>query len=435
MKPAIALLLAVCLFAQPPQTAVRGQQFVDLLVAGNFSAAEAVFDSTMKSKLPESSLRAAWQSVLSQAGPFQKQLGTKVAKVQGYDVANVKCEFQQGTLTVRVVFDQAQHVAGLFFLPPESSSAAAYQPPSYVNQASFKDKEVLFGTQDWMVHGTVTIPAGVGPFPAVVLVHGSGPNDRDETVGPNKPFRDLAWGLASSRIAVLRYEKRTREHGAKWAAAGKDFTVKEESVDDTLSAVQVLRSTERVDPNRIFVLGHSLGATLAPWIGKADSRIAGLIILAGITRPFEDVIVDQYTYLASLGQASSKDLAKIQAQAARVKDPQLSSDTPKESLPFSVPAPYWLALRSYNPAEVARGLAQPMLILQGERDYQVTMQDLDGWKKALSARRNVTIKSYPDLNHLFMEGAGKSRPEEYQKAGHVSRQVITDIAAWIGERK
>jgi len=87
-------------------------------------------------------------------------------------------------------------------------------------------------------------PEGKGPFPAVVLVHGSGPQDRDETIGPNKPFRDLAWGLASQGIAVLRYDKRTKVHGAMMAGAVEQFTVKEETIDDALAAVALLRGTD-----------------------------------------------------------------------------------------------------------------------------------------------------------------------------------------------
>jgi fermentation-respiration switch protein FrsA (DUF1100 family) len=112
----------------------------------------------------------------------------------------------------------------------------------------------------------------------------------------------------------------------------------------------------------------------------------------------------------------------------------LSSTTPKERLPFGIPAPYWLALKGYEPPEVARQLSQPMLILQGERDYQVTLQDFEGWKAALSSRKDVSFKTYPNLNHLFMEGAGKARPVEYKNPGHVSQAVVEDIANWINGR-
>ena len=147
--------------------------------------------------------------------------------------------------------------------------------------------------------GTLSMPVGRGAA-AIVLVHGSGPNNRDETLGPNKPFRDLAWGLAQRGIAVLRYEKRTRQHGAKLAAANRNFTVREETTEDAVLAVKLLRSRKEFDPKRIFVLGHSLGGTLAPRIAVEDGALAGIIILAGATRPLQDVAREQLVYLSSI---------------------------------------------------------------------------------------------------------------------------------------
>src|SRR5205807_1890533 len=123
--------------------------------------------------------------------------------------------------------------------------------------------------------------------------------------------------------------------------------------------------------------------------------------------------------------AGKQQLATIKEQAARVKDPQLSADVLPEKLPLGIAAPYWLDLRGYEPAAVAaRSCSCPMFIVQGERDYQVTMDDFQGWKKQLGKRKDVTFKSYLRLNHLFMAGTGKATPEEYEKAGHVDREVI-----------
>jgi hypothetical protein len=285
------------------------------------------------------------------------------------------------------------------------------------------------------VPGTLSLPKGLGPFPAIVLVHGSGPQDRDETLGPNKPFRDLADGLVSRGIAVLRYEKRTKEHANQFASLKDSITVKEETIEDALLAVSLLRKTERIDQKKVFVLGHSLGGMLIPRIGNLDPKIAGLIVMAGTTRSMEDVILDQLSYIYSLDGTISENeksqISKIKLQIARVKDPTLATSTQSIDLPFGVPAKYWLDLRGYNPPEVALNLKQPMLILQGERDYQVTMEDLAGWKKYLSSKSNVEFKTYQRLNHLFIEGEGKITPQEYNVAGHVAEIVIDDIAEWI----
>jgi alpha-beta hydrolase superfamily lysophospholipase len=233
---------------------------------------------------------------------------------------------------------------------------------------------------------------------------------------------------------VLRYDKRTKVHGAKMAKLD-GMTVREETIDDALLAVKHLRERAEIDRKRIFVLGHSLGAMLAPRIAKRDETVAGLIILAGPTRPLGDLMVEQFEYIFSLdGKLSTTEKKKIESlkkTAALVKSPELTADTPRSMLFPGAPASYWLDLRGYRPAEVARGIDRPMLILQGERDYQVTMADFRGWKEALGERDNVRLESFPALNHLFIPGKGPSTPREYQQPGHVDEAVIRTIVEWI----
>jgi fermentation-respiration switch protein FrsA (DUF1100 family) len=294
---------------------------------------------------------------------------------------------------------------------------------------------VAVGSGEWALPGTLTIPNGGGPFPAVVLVHGSGPNNRDESLGPVAPFKDLAWGLASQGIAVLRYDKRTFVYQAAIAALGGDITVKEETVDDAAAAVDLLRSTEGIDPGAVFVLGHSLGGMLVPRIAAAAPEAGGFIILAGAARPLEDLVLEQTEYIVSLDGTVTPDeqamLDQLRAVVAKVKSPDLSPRTSAAELPLGTMGRYWLDLRGYQPAEEAKGIARPILVLQGERDYQVTMADFALWQQALSGLPNVTLKTYPDLNHLFITGTGKSTPAEYQAPGHVSQAVVDDIAAFV----
>lgn len=432
----MSVLSYATIFAQQVETAkadsvkVLAEDFVSLLSKEDFTAAVKNFDAAVRAALPPVKLEQTWKSLLTQVGSFKSQLGMRTERVQGYDIVFVSCQFEESPLDVKVVFNGAKQIAGLFFVPmqakPETHAPSGSESPN--------EKEVVIGRGKWAVPGTLSFPNGTGPFPAVVLVHGSGPNDRDETIGPNKPFRDLARGLASRGIAVLRYDKRTKKHASRLALLKDSLTVKEEVIDDALLAVSLLRDTDRIDPKKIFVLGHSLGGMLVPRIVSLDSHIAGLIIVAGASRPLEDVILEQMTYLFSLGGPLSDEkklrLDAIRSQVARVKDPTLSPTAPSTELPLGIPAKYWLDLRGYNPPEVARGLKQPMLILQGERDYQVTMEDFAGWKKYLSSQPNVVFKSYPNLNHLFIEGEGKSTPSEYNTPGHVAEVVIDDIAAW-----
>ena len=410
------------------------RSFVALLAQEDFAAAVRRFDNVMRAGMPTKKLEEAWRSIVERCGPFQKQLGVRAAKHRRYDIALVTCEFKEATVDIKVVFDSRRRVTGLWLVPTQAHTA--YTPPTYAKLNSFEKREVLIGKGGWALPGTLTIPLGEGPFPAVVLVHGSGPHDHDESIGPNKPFRDMAWGLASRKIAVLRYEKRTKAHARKIAALKGGLTVKEEVTDDALAAAALLRATEGIDPDRVFVLGHSLGGMLIPRIGMSDRKIAGFIVMAGTARPLEDVILEQMLYVTAsdgvVSEQGNAQLETIRLQVAKVKDRHLSPSTPPQELPLGVPARYWLDLRGYSAPTVARKLARPMLILHGGRDYQVTEKDLLVWQEALSSRKNVQFKVYPKLNHLFIEGGGKSTPAEYAIPGHVAEAIIEDIANWIG---
>jgi dienelactone hydrolase len=426
---------AVAAEEKPSPLAATATAMVDALAKGDYAAAGKDFDDVMLKAFPVAKRERTWKKVVEQVGPFQKRTGVRVEKSGKYDVVFVTCRFEKMPLDVKVVFDGGK-ITGLFFLP--AKGAYDFKPPPYARPDLYREVAVTVGAADWPLPGTLTLPKGDGTFPAVVLLHGSGPQDRDETIGPNKPLRDLAWGLASQGIAVLRYEKRTREHGVRLAGDKERLTVKEEVVDDAVAAAAELRKHKEVDGKRVFVLGHSLGALMAPEVGARDPSLAGLVLLAGNSRPLEDVVLDQFTYLFSLKKERSDEdrekLEKIKKQVARLKEPKLAADTPAADMLLGAPAAYWLALRAYDAKATAARLKQPMLILQGERDYQVTMDDFEGWKKALAKRSGVRFKSYPRLNHLFMDGEGKARPEEYEKAGHVSREVVDDIAAWIKKR-
>jgi dienelactone hydrolase len=212
------------------------------------------------------------------------------------------------------------------------------------------------------------------------------------------------------------------------------MTVKEETIDDVLAAVTWLRSRQGIDPSRVFVLGHSLGGMLAPRIAAASADARGFIVMAGAVRSLEQSLVDQTRYLieadgqvAPVEKQQLDEMEKIAAAVRALTNADLRSSRPVGG----VPASYWADLRGYDPPAAARAITRPLLVLQGERDYQVTMADFARWREALSGRPNVTLRSYPALNHLFMPGKGPSLPAEYTSPAHVDPQVIDDIAGWI----
>ncbi|MHB2150072.1 alpha/beta hydrolase [Calditrichota bacterium LG25] len=408
-------------------------QFIDLLEQAQFDSAVGYMDANMSNALPAEKLRAMWQSLQQQMGNFKARSGVRTETVQIYRVVYVTCEFEKGKLDAKVVFDRQNKIGGLFFVPHQQ--AQGWQPPDYVDTQAFTEIDTLKIPTTWQLPASLSLPNGPGPFPAVVLVHGSGPNDRDESIGPNKPFRDLAWGLATRGIAVLRYEKRTRIYPNIVDSLRGQFTLIEETVEDALAGVSFLRDIVEIDPEKIIVLGHSLGGYAIPRIARYYPRLAGFIIMAGSARPLPDVLQEQYRYIFNLdGQITAEEQLKLQeldSLIALIRNESFLKKADPTQLILGAPPAYWLDLMQYDPLKMVERLRKPILVLQGGRDYQVTKRDFDLWKEHLKHNPKATFKYYYALNHLFMSGKGMATPQEYEKPGHVDKQVIEDIATWI----
>ena len=404
---------------------------VNQLFDGDAAVILARATPQVRQALSKAQLKTAVESVRTMAGSFRSQVSTRQEQVQGFDVVIVTCAFEKAMVDVQFAFDANGRIAGFFMRP--AAPTEQYSSPDYVDPDSFLARDIVVDAGGWPLPGTLTTPVGDGPFPLVVLVHGSGPSDRDASFGPNKVFKDLAEGLASSGVAALRYDKRTFEHARRIATLA-EFTPKEELIDDAIAAVALARTVSKIDGKRVYVLGHSLGGMMAPRIAQADTTIAGLIIMAGAVRSMEQSIVDQARYLAEYdGQESADErqhLRELERFARRVRSIQ-PGDDPVVGGGTSAPASYWLSMRDYDPPVTAAGLPQDLLVLQGARDYQVTPADFERWQSALREHPRSQTILYPALDHLFFAGAGKSHPQEYSKAGHVEAEVIADIAGWI----
>src|ERR1700688_1565084 len=367
----------------------------------HFDEASKQFDGDMARALPKGKLEETWNGLLRQVGDFEQIITTRNQEIQGYQVVFVTCAFVKGVLDVKVVFDRQGQIGGLYFVPPQRN-ASAWSPPEYVQGARIHEQSVTVGSKPWQVPGVLTLPSGSGPFPGIVLVHGSGPLDEDESIepnGPNKPFKDLAWGMASRGIVVLRYKKRTLVHGAELKKKIPLFTVRDETTDDADAAVNALVRTPTVNPKRIYILGHSLGGMLAPRIAAGNDKIAGIVILAGPSRPIERCLVEQVKYLVALsGTNKGKDerqVENVQRIAHEIEDPNLKPEAIVDVMGAPIPGSYWLDLRNYDPVKSAVKLNIPILVLQGGRDYEVSeANDFDAWKTGLSGQTNASFKLY-----------------------------------------
>ncbi len=358
--------------------------------AGRFGEIRELFAPGLRALVSVDAVRAGWTAEIGRCGPVTS-VGAPVSEPAANGMVEIRipvtCEHDGLTVIVSAAEDGA--LLGLRLGPADAARPIEpWAPPDYADPAAFTEHDVTVGDGPLAVPGTVTVPRSAGPWPGVVLLGGSGPADRDATLGRNKPFRDLAWGLASRGIAVLRYEKVTYAH-ADQVRHDRNFTVADEYLRHAGPAVELLR--QELGVTAAFVLGHSLGGTVAPRVAAADPAVAGLVILAGGTRPLHWTAVRQLRYLAALDPATATaaraTVAELTRQAEVVDSPELSPAIPDSDLPFGMPAAYWLDLRGYDPVATAARLTTPMLILQGGRDYQVTVaDDLPGGTPSPTAR-------------------------------------------------
>jgi uncharacterized protein len=415
-------LSAVLALAQPAADSVAtARKALDLLLGGKYAELTPLFTPQMQKEYSAAALAKLGEQIQT-FGALSKVDDPQVQRSGANTIAVFPVQFANQSINARFIVNPAGLVAGMFLLPGE----AAWQPPAYSKAGSFTERQVTVGADEWKLPGSLSVPSGSGPFPAVVLVHGTGPNNRDGQIGGTKVFRDLAEGLASRGIVVLRYEKRTLQYRSKIAGL-KEMTVHEETAEDAVRAAALLRQQKEVDPKRVYVLGHSLGGYVAPRIAEEDGQLAGLILLAANARPIEDLILEQAEYL----KFPEKTLEDIRGHVKTVKrlEPGDADAPPVLGMRVS----YLLDLKGYDPVALAKRVNIPMLILQGERDFQVTLKDLALWKAGLGARKDVVFKTYPALNHIFVAGEGRSSEAEYRKPGHVAPEVVDDIAKWLGK--
>ena len=416
------LALAMPFIAHASNTAqATATRLLDHLDAKQYSQAESLFTAEMAAAVPIDKLQQVWESLPQQVGAAQGRGTAKVTAHQGMQVVVVPLKYAKAALIAQIAINADGKVAGFLIQPAPPPPAAA--PAA---DATYKEREFPVGD----LPGTLAMPTTAGKVPAVVLVHGSGPQDRDETIGPNRPFLDIARGLAEQGIAVLRYEKRSKARPQDFTSS--QYTMDDETTNDAVAAVAALRAAPGIDPDKVFVLGHSQGGMLAPRIAQHSGKIAGLVLLAAPARSLLTLLPEQNRYLfnadGSISAQEQQVLDQLQQMISKVRSNAAIAD---QDTPLGLPAHYWRTFDKINPVADAQSLALPMLLLQGGRDFQVTDTDWQLWRKALADVPRASFRHYPALNHLGIAGEGAGSLDEYQKPGHVDAQLIADTAAWI----
>ncbi|MBR2041344.1 MAG: alpha/beta fold hydrolase [Oscillospiraceae bacterium] len=304
-----------------------------------------------------------------------------------------------------------------------------------------EEKIIVGEGTEFPLNGILTVPENCGKkVPAVVFVHGSGSSNMDEKVMKLTPFKDLAKGLAKRGIASVRYDKRSFAHGRKMLKKGS-LTVKEEVIEDAVLASKLLKKDSRIDPEKVFIIGHSMGAMLAPRIDAEGGDFCGLILMAGTLDTLEEVLFRQL-------EEMKNGKSKIMAWVASMQDKkfrksfehlyEISDDEAKKrKYAGGVDLYYFKEMGEHRAAEYLEKTEKPVLIMQGSRDLQVDFEkDFGGYRRLFGERENFSFRLYEGLNHCFVPALYddiSKATKEFSVERHIGEEVISDIAGWILE--
>lgn len=408
----------------------RGRELLRMLIEGRMEAFVASADERVKGLLDVEGLRTNWSMVEFQVGKFRSEGFATIRRSGDQWVCRFVCRFEKGVFDGRILLNDRRELSGLAFDRVESDTY--YAPPEYVHLDSFREECVTVSAGAFPLPGLLCIPKTREKHAAVVIVGRMGAQDQDGTLGPNRPLRDVAWGLASKGVATLRYENRRKAYAAVPEAS--QWTLEEEVIQDALAAAALLRQREEVDPRRVFLLGHELGAFAAPLAARRDEKLAGLVLLAPPGRPILDWLYERREYIAkaddNVDPFERKELDELKQALELVRAGKVHD----AATPLGMPASFLASVQTADPLAAAAELRAPILLLRGRRDFETNARDLEIWRERIGARPNVRIREYDKLNHYFIPGGGYPTDLEYQMEGTVQEQVLIDIAQWIRER-
>ncbi len=386
------------------------------------------FDDRMKSSVPKDQLKSTWEDLELKAGKFVSLDDIQVKESDGRTTQTGIIKLKEAALKLVVSESEEGKISGLFI------SIMGYSLPPYAQELKTGKRFIMFKSDSLELNGELIIPVTCNSCPIVIMVHGSGPNDKDETIGPNKVFKDLALGLASKGIASFRYDKRFNVYPE---LMGGQFDLYDETIDDAIAAYHAIQADTSLHFGKVIMLGHSLGAYAMPLIADSLDVLDGAVLLSSNARRLEDLIEYQMDYLTNFDGTISSEEAKIieenKLKAQRIREGNYSENTSSDDLLAYWPGTFWKGIEDYNPVTtVKENTETPFLILQGEKDYQITMVDFNIWKDSVGNQANVRMLSFPNLTHLFTPTeAEKPSPNDYFLPNNVNETVIYEIADWI----
>ena len=388
-------------------------------------------DATMRRYMDANQLEATWNSLIENYDSLQYINETIITEKDSFKITETKIDFVKKSFLFKLTINNKGEISGMYFL----NTKLKYTPPDYINTLSFVEIKLAVPTKNIFSEGVLSLPKTQQNAPLVIIVGGSGGTDKDGTLGPNKPYKDIAWALAAKGIAVYRYDKRTANpSNLKGIKNLNEFLLYEEYVEDLKNIVAYFSEDKRINPKQIFIAGHSQGGFMLPYFAKACPKIKGVISLAGNYSNVVDLMAYQFEYLKQfLPDSASKQAYDVMIKKAEYMKLNIpSTQINKDSMIPGLTMAYVKDMMDNGPEKLHAVLhKKPALFIQGERDYQVPMSEFELWKKAMQKSCCSTFISYPKLNHLLMEGEGISQPTEYNKPNNVPEYIVNEIATWV----
>ena len=443
MKRVLSAVLAICMvFALGACASSAGKEEEAKAIADNYitdftkneflkMVNEYDLTKAMDENVTAALLKQVWEEqLLAYCGAFEK-VDTQSAEVQkqsGLYGFVYTLEFANQNAFVLVALDSDLNISGFVLQGFENKNEKEFS--SEVNTA-----DVEFGEAPYKISGTVVTGQNAPPNAhCAILFSGSGPNDRKGTIGPNAPYLDIAEGLAKKGVTVLIFDKRTYTYSSSLPA---QLTIQDEYIDDAKYAYDFMAAYPGVNPDKIYLMGHSQGGNVLPMIAQATNyRAAGYVFLAASATPMEELMMVQIKYLAQLdGTVTTEEQANIdltQQMVDNVKGlTKENASSYSSSALLNVPASYWLSLQDYDPVAAAKKISAPMLFLNGDRDYQVPLSEMKQYQDGLEGMKNASFMEIPGCNHIFLKGEGTPTSQEYYVPGTVDPLVIDAVADFI----
>ncbi len=428
----VFVLCGLAMFCSAQEFETKTEEIIQLFEQNKIGKIHRYFDKKTKKSFKKIYLFGAWKGIQKNNGKLRETGKVAYSTVKNRQTATVPLHFEKASFNLILTSNEQKDIAGLRF------TALAYKTPDWAKNIVFGKERIKVKTDTFSLPGELLLPENCTKCPVVILVHGSGPSDRNEgsALSPNRLFQDLAYGFAINGIATIRYDKRTLVY-QKQLAKADSITLYEETIADAISAVNLAKTYPFIDSSAVYVLGHSLGAYASPRIAD-QSNVAGIIMLAGPYRALYEIIPEQYAFLLGLdGKLTKKETKLIETTKEEVKfiNKEKSTVSKLSVMGNDQMLHYFRDLSRYDPADMIKQLDCRVLVTQGDRDYQVRYQtEFIKYQDILQHESHVDFYLIPGVNHQLIWGSAPSTPNEYYIPGHPSLDVIKYLAGWVNHK-